>query len=181
MTFVTGVEENKQRQEQEQRRNAGILRFAQNDDVKQKQKQKLKPKQEQQSGCGFAEAAGEVEEGEGGGGVAAGVGLGEVSGLGVHLLAEFGVAHDGFAPLAHEVVEFGLFAVVGHPAGGAEGGEGLGGACPYIAGPAVGGMGRTKAGSSWAMEVRGYGAQKDLGLWSWRVQMSSKMALSLAS
>src|SRR6266851_6941825 len=98
------------------------------------------------SGCGFAEAAGEVEEGEGGGGVAAGVGLGEVSGLGVHLLAELGVAHDGFAPLAHEVVEFGLFAVVGLPAGGAEGGEGLGGACPYIAGPAVGRDGADEGG-----------------------------------
>ena len=96
-------------------------------------------------GGGCDEAAGEVEEDKGGGGVAAGVGLGEVSGEGIHLLAELGVAHDGFAPLAHEVVEFGLLAVVGHPARGPEGGEGLRGAGPDVAGPR-GGWGGTDEG-----------------------------------
>src|SRR5208283_4403002 len=77
-----------------------------------------------------AEAAGEVEEGESGGRVAAGVGLGEVAGQWVHLLAELAVAHDGGAPLLHDVVEFGLLAVVGHPAGCAQGGEGLRSSAP---------------------------------------------------
>src|ERR1035441_9162226 len=81
----------------------------------------------------FAEAAGEVEKGEGAGGVATGVGLGEVAGERVHLLAELGVAHDGGAPLLHYVVELGVLAVVGHPAGRAQGGEGLAGSAPGVA------------------------------------------------
>ncbi len=86
----------------------------------------------------MAEAVDEVEVDEGGGGVAVGGGLGEVSGDGVHLLAELGVAGDGFDPLLHEVVELGLLAVVGHPAGSAEGGEGLGGSGPDVAWPGGG-------------------------------------------
>ena len=44
------------------------------------------------------------------------------------------MAADGFAPLAHQVVQRGLLAVVGHPAWGAESGEGLRGPAPTVAG-----------------------------------------------
>src|SRR5215469_10266642 len=82
---------------------------------------------------GFAEAADVVEIDERGGGVAARVGLGEVAGERIHLLAELGVAADGFAPLAHHVVERVLLAVVGHPAWSTEVGEGLRCSAPTVA------------------------------------------------
>ena len=86
---------------------------------------------------------------------------------GVHLLAELGVwrmmaSHHS----AHEVVEFGLLAVVEHPAGGSERAvRACEGPAQTLRGHGVGGVGRLKVGSSMAMEVKGSGAQKALALW----------------
>ena len=62
------------------------------------------------------EAAGKLQKHESGGGVTAGVWLREFTREGIHLLAEIAVAHDGLAPLAHEIVQLRLFAVMVHPA-----------------------------------------------------------------
>src|SRR6185312_3045640 len=57
-----------------------------------------------------------VEERKRGGRVAARIVLRKIARERIHLLAELCVPHDGGAPLLHDVVQLGVFAVIGHPA-----------------------------------------------------------------